>query len=612
MKCLVITISAVLSFLAAEAVSQTSRGITSETDAGLSSSKTPELVIRGIQQDMRTYVPPPASLAQSARTANIDVTYVGFPAGAQTAFQYAVDIWETLITSSVTIKVTANWTPLDPGVLGSASASSIWRDFGGAPTPGTWYPVALAEKLAGGTLNHADSADINANFSSTLGSWYFGTDGNPPSGQFDFVTVVMHELGHGLGFFGSMTVSGGSGSWGNGTGFPFVYDRFAENGAGQQLINTTLFPNPSVSLGNQLTSNNIFFDGTNANIGNGGSPPKLYCPGTWTSGSSFSHLDEATFPAGNPHSMMTPMIGTAEAIHSPGDICLGMFEDWGWTTSPPPPSSIKWEERFTSITIPAGWRVVDNDGSGGVLAYVQQVSFTSGDTVRPETGASFWFSNWTNANGSGLIDEWLIGPRVQDIEDGDSLYFSAGAIGGTFDDSLRVFISTTDSSLGSFTNQIGYFIVDGPVGTWTQYGFDISSFAGNDIFVAVNYFIVDGGPSGNHSDNVWIDHFLITTDNVTSVNGGTAEIPGEYRLEQNFPNPFNPETTIRINLPQASHVKLTIYTTLGQEVATLANKVFPAGRHTMRWDGAGMPSGIYFYRLESKGFLESRKMVLLK
>jgi len=579
---------------------------------GAQSAEAPAITVLALDRDMHTMVPPPSGSPLLNPTANIDVTYIGFSGEAQTAFQYAVDIWEGLITSSEVIKVTARWTVLSPGVLGSASAASVWRDFGGGAMPGTWYPQALAEALLSGSLNHPDSSDINANFNSNFPNWYFGTDGNPPPGEYDFVTVVLHELGHGLGFFGSMSVSGGTGSWGAGTGFPFIYDRFAENGSNQQLINTSIFPNPSTALGTQLTSNNIFFDGPNATPANGGTPPKLYCPGAWNSGSSFSHLDETTYPAGNPHSLMTPMVGTAEAIHSPGAVSLAMFEDWGWSTTPPPPSNIKWEERFLTTTIPPGWRVVDNDGSGGAYDFVQLVAFTSGDTVRPQIGASFWYSNFTNANGSGSIDEWLIGPRVADIIAGDSLYFYAGAIGDLYDDSLRVFISTTDSALGSFTNEIGYFRVDGPVGSWHMYGFDLSKFAGEDIFVAVNYFIVDGGPVGTHSDNVWVDHFLITTDATTSVDDGVAETPRTFLLRQNYPNPFNPTTEIEYELVSQARVRIDVTNALGQQVSVLDEGEKSAGIHRVSFDATGLAAGVYFYRMMAHGVVQTRKMVLLR
>ena len=172
-------------------------------------------------------------------------------------------------------------------------------------------------------------------------------------------------------------------------------------------------------------------------------------------------------------------------------------------------NDIKWEETFNTTTPPGDWTIVDNDGSGTAWEFRQIITFTSGDTVNPQIGQSFWFSNFNNANSSGLIDEWLISPQLPMVSSGDSLYFWAGAIDAGYDDSLKVMVSTSDINLGSFT-QIAYFKVDGPVGSWHRYGFDLSAFAGNQIHVAVNYYIFDGGPSGNYSDNVWVDHFIMT------------------------------------------------------------------------------------------------------
>jgi hypothetical protein len=154
------------------------------------------------------------------------------------------------------------------------------------------------------------------------------------------VTVVLHELGHGLGFGGSMRVGSscgsGMGCWGLGTGYPFTYDRFAENGSEQSLLNTSLFPNPSAALAAQLTGNNIYFDGPATRAANNNQRAKLYAPGTWQQGSSYSHLDEIYNNTQN--ALMTYSVGAAESIHSPGPIMLGMFEDMGWTMGTATPS----------------------------------------------------------------------------------------------------------------------------------------------------------------------------------------------------------------------------------------------------------------------------------
>lgn len=489
------------------------------------------------------------------------------------------------------------------------------------------------------------------------------------------------------------------------------------------------------------------------------------------------------------------------------------------------PPNIIFEEVFADTSIPAGWVVVNNDGSPAANSswrYVPQINFTGGGQVNPQAGTRFWFASYTGANASGRIDEWLISPQIP-AANFDSLYFYCGAIGGQFPDSIRVLVSTTDNQLGSF-QAIAYFRVPGPVGSWNRFGFDLSPFDGENIYVAINYYIIDGGPTGTNSDNVWVDHVFITgtpvgppgffdnfdsytagqrlacqnpTDwttwslspcnttedalissaqsysgpnsvvvvqnndlvkplgndttgvwritfkvyiptgragyfntlatfsppstfswamqvyfdvggggrifagastatNFTYTNnawhtvevlanlnadsgkfyfnstlirawrwsagtfgaggprrlaannfyGATANdemyfddyhvhevtvdvedpipgIPVAFDLAQNYPNPFNPTTTIRYALPTASLVTLTIYNVLGQEVATLADEVIPAGYHTVRWDGQSksggrVASGVYLYRIEarpldgSNTFSVIRKMMLLK
>jgi hypothetical protein len=98
---------------------------------------------------------------------------------------------------------------------------------------------------------------------------------------------------------------------------------------------------------------------------------------------------------------------------------------------------------------------------------------------------------------------------------------------------------------------------------------------------------------------------------------GKGDIPDTYVLVGAYPNPFNPSTQIRYGLPQMSHVSLTVFNMLGQEVARLVDEVQSEGYHVVRWDGragngATATSGVYFYRIQAEGFVETKKMVLLK
>jgi len=85
-----------------------------------------------------------------------------------------------------------------------------------------------------------------------------------------------------------------------------------------------------------------------------------------------------------------------------------------------------------------------------------------------------------------------------------------------------------------------------------------------------------------------------------------------YSLYQNYPNPFNPRTTIRYELPEPSDVKLVVYGILGQAVSTLVNEKKPAGTYTVQFDGSGLTSGVYFYRLQAGNFIQTKKFTLIK
>lgn len=88
--------------------------------------------------------------------------------------------------------------------------------------------------------------------------------------------------------------------------------------------------------------------------------------------------------------------------------------------------------------------------------------------------------------------------------------------------------------------------------------------------------------------------------------------PLRFSLEQNFPNPFNPSTTIRYSISSAELVSLKVYNIIGQEVATLVNEVKQAGRYAITWNASGMASGVYYYKLKSGKSVETHKLVLLK
>ncbi|MEM9258376.1 MAG: T9SS type A sorting domain-containing protein [Bacteroidota bacterium] len=276
----------------------------------------------------------PADAAILAGSAEVKTEFIldftdDVPAEAEAAIRFAADVWGTYLISPVPIRVNVAWQDRgDRRLLASAGPATLFRGFVGAE-PNTWYPVALAEAIAGQDLNDSGDSDINVNANSTA-NWYFGTDGNTPRNQIDLVSVMMHELGHGLGFLSSVdTLNTNQLAIGFGGRF-IIYDIFLETGAGLPLTDPGVFTNPSSELLTAVTGNDLTFDAPLARRENNGAVVRLFAPPTFDVGSSVSHLNEATFRPGTENALMTPFLSSGESVHDPGPVTLGIFADMGW------------------------------------------------------------------------------------------------------------------------------------------------------------------------------------------------------------------------------------------------------------------------------------------
>jgi hypothetical protein len=322
----------------------------------------------------RRRIPAPSRLASApaAATAYFSIDYVpdggsdawkescsSFPEDARSAFNAAVGIWANTVSSAVPITIRACWADLgSTNTLGYSGGGPVRRDFPGAPYANTWYAASLANSLHGADLD-PDVFDMHITFNRNF-AWYRGTDGNTPAGQYDLVSVVLHEIAHGLNFSGSMQYAGGIGSWGYGTGFPTIYDVFMHDGSGMRMIDTAVYPNSSPTLGSALISNDIWFHGSKAIMANSYQPVKMYIPGIWSNGSSYSHFDYDTFNDTS-NQLMVYAISDGESIHDPGAITKGLFQDLGWTVSgslPPSSSTYSASSVFPWLTLLLG-----DDGS---------------------------------------------------------------------------------------------------------------------------------------------------------------------------------------------------------------------------------------------------------
>ncbi len=298
---------------------------------------------------------------------------------------------------------------------------------------------------------------------------------------------------------------------------------------------------------------------------------------------------------------------------------------WTDTVEATPTVGFSFVEGFndTSMTVsgelPAGWTKMDADGG-------DEDPFWGEWRVMPDLNASFttfegdgmMFINYKAANSNGLINEWLISPRLITSQSSMvRLAFAARASGGDWPDSMQVLVSKTTSAPNQFT-LIDYFLV---TGDWEQYDYNLmlnGVLPGDTFYVAFRYLIYDGGSYGSNSDMLMLDYVRIDGMPMpVGVDEPISGTPKSFALFQNYPNPFNPTTSIKYDLKDKAKVTLKIYNMLGQEVRTLVSREQSPGQYTMEWDGknnAGLSvsSGVYIYRIQAGDFVKAKKMMFIK
>jgi hypothetical protein len=484
----------------------------------------------------------------------------GTTLGAQrlNAFTYAANLWGARLSSPVTITVRAQMDPqfcdATSAVLGSAGATSVHRDFIGAPVAGTWYSQALANSLAGSDLSA--NPDINATFNSNLNgsagclggtSWYYGYDQSPPAGKIDFVTVVCHEIGHGLGF--QTFVNLGTGAKFNGFNDTYMLKLNRNGAVPADYPSMTDAQRVSASISDP----NLRWVGANVTAyhpsipligGLSGSYVRVHAPNPNQPGSSVSHFSSAV----SPNQMMEPSY--AGPNHNV-NLTLELMKDIGWTVIP--------------LCNPGTTTLNDTD----TLTVAQTLSSWTLKVEVTNTGA-FPMNN--------VSASMLGGPA----------WLSYNDFSGTYPD-----LAPGASAFNTDTYQL-----------------DLTNYTGGPFQVSLQvYFQDDCGL--NHNQVVTVD---LLPPQLTPVTPGQTYV---NRLAANLPNPFNPSTTIKYELAQSGRASLRVYDVSGRIVRTLVDREHNVGAYETRWDGrdqAGRPaaSGVYFYRLESGRFIETRRMVLLK
>lgn len=270
-----------------------------------------------------------AKLRTAGNTATFEVSYgSGFPSGAKTAFQAAINVWSKVLISRVPIKISANWEEINGNTLASSGSKVVYKNFSKSALKDVWYPVSLAEAISGQNLNGTES-DITITINSKI-NWSYFTDGNFEAFKYDLMTIVLHEIAHGLGFSSTFKLNETNNAqaiWGL-NGLPIIYDLFLLNSSSVLLTNNAIYGNPSTDLKKFLTSGELYFkiDKETAiqNL------PQISAPSQFVSGGSISHLDEKRYPKGTINALMSPSIGAAEINHFPGEIILKVLNQLGW------------------------------------------------------------------------------------------------------------------------------------------------------------------------------------------------------------------------------------------------------------------------------------------
>ena len=280
------------------------------------------------------------------------------------AFEHAAAIWAGLLDSSQAIIVGATFDPqpceATTASLAAAGTNTVHRDFTGATVVNTWYPAALANALAGADLAPGIN-DIDAIFNSAIDEaacafpkvWYYGLDGNPPAGTIDFVSVVLHELGHGLGF--QTFVDLGTGTRLN--NFDDIFMLWLENHSTGRLYPEM---NDSARVSASVNTGNLHWVGPDVVAQSGGLTSgrhpsghvEMYAPDPQDPGASVSHFSTAL----SPDELMEPSF--TGATHEVG-LAAALMQDIGWSIS----SSLK-----TTAGPPAN--ATFSDGGGGGSCFI--------------------------------------------------------------------------------------------------------------------------------------------------------------------------------------------------------------------------------------------------
>jgi len=501
-------------------------------------------------------------------------------------FQQAASIWGGILPSAVEIRVNATFDPLacnsTSAVLGSCGTTQIFRDFTGAGFAATWYPKSLANRIYGTDLDPA-TADMTARFNSNLGNtgcldgsfWYYGLDHNHGT-NVDLLVVLLHEMGHGLGF--ATYTSGTTGAQIG--GYPDIFSRFIYDQA------TGLHwdqENDAQRAASAINTYKLLWDG---------SATRFMAPLTLQAG-------RAVLRANGPPAIAGDFaVGTASfgpALFSPGVTGNVVLADDGIV-----PTSDACTALINGAQVTGRIAIVDR-GSCNFTVKVkgcQDVGAIGVIVVNNVAGSP--------PPGLGGTDLTITIPAVSvTLADGTALKAQIAS-------GLNVTLRTDPALLAGGDAQ-------GRVMLYTPNPFQSGSSVSHwDVSTLPNLLME---PSINSDLTSSVDLTRYAFEDIGWLPRTTgvpaSALPAVAALQPSVPNPFAHSTSIRFEVPRDAETDLGVYDISGRLVRSLLHERLPAGSHVVVWDGIGadgqrVHGGVYFTRLKVGGEARSRQIVLVQ
>jgi hypothetical protein len=547
------------------------------------------------------FLAPPASRAATITIVNGDGPGEGFndptpvaPVGGNSGttrgeqrlnvFNHAASIWGGILPSTVTIQVVATFDSQfcsgGSAVLGSAGPETVHSDFPGAELPNTWYTQALANKMSG--VDQDVLEDIAAAFNSDVDNatclgnvdWYYGLDSNEGN-DIELLPVVLHELGHGLGFL--TLASLGSGQLLGGV--PDIYTRF--------MFDKSL----GLSWADMTDAERLLSRNNNGNLVWNGYATTFQAPYV---------LDLRTETVVPPPAFVPGTFFTPEALFGPALTTTGV----------------------TAMAV----EVFDGSGAPDACEPILNGGALSGKIAFIDAGGCSFTSKVAAAQAAGAIGAIVVnnvgGAPYRMPGSNPSITIPSVMISQDEGNVLREDVNAElvtatlrrNPTVRAGTHPDGQVLLYAP--SAVEPGSSLSHFdvtASPDL--VMEPFINDGlGASVDLTRHVFEDMGWLPR--LTAAPVTEAPTPQRPRV-RSAPNPFRPATVLTVELPRAGRTRVEIFDLQGRLVKRLHEGWLPAGRHGVAWDGADAggrraSAGVYFARIESNGWRASQRLVKLE